>query len=102
MLSHFEQLVGIPADDSMLQPAPAPLYDARNDHRLGHAQLLGQSLATHAIAVEKVAYECANSTGVGGRSKGQEQKWVVECCVYQSVSDKHSVVRDTQSRTKMA
>jgi len=44
VLSNFEKLIGIPANNTTLKSAPAPLNYAGDDHRLSHAQLGSQGL----------------------------------------------------------
>lgn len=86
MLADFEELVCIPTNNTALQTAPAPFHNTRNNHWLGHAQLLKQQLAGQGrILVKKVADKSADGAGIGCGPERKQKERDIKRCMRQTV-----------------
>ena len=69
-----------------VSPVPCAHCIVVTYHRLRHANLLGQSIAAHWLAlIEKVSNKGAHSAGVGSRPKGKKEERKIESCVTECV-----------------
>ncbi len=98
LLSHLEQLVGIPTYKTAWQSTPAPFQNTNDDlnnmlirnwltsafgsrktyHWLRHPQLLQKELTTQTLIIEEMTNKSAYAAGIRSRAEWQEEKGEIE------------------------